>query len=176
MGFDLQDLTEYQELKGLFDLIDLLLTLDVHNLLNQTNSFALIAKACFDILAISGSFPDVAQRLEKDYQGKHGINSKLISLISLGSKEEDKVPLPKASTMSFNMHSDHPLLHNQHFVSNILKKQLHLYLHRTNHLENQLKVKILSVLNRLLDNRHQFLLDNSMSWVQKLAIRVSASE
>ena len=60
MGFDLQEITEYQELVGLFDLIDLLIGLDVQTLLKLRESYSLISKACFDILAISGNFPDVS--------------------------------------------------------------------------------------------------------------------
>lgn len=59
-------------------MIELLISLDVHKLLKQTDSYSLIAKACFDILAISGNFPDVAVRLEKDFRTRNRMDQRLV--------------------------------------------------------------------------------------------------
>ena len=102
VGFELEEIREYEELKGLFELIELLISLDVHKLLNQTDSYTLIAKASFEILAISGNFPDVASRLEKDYKLKNRIDQKLVKLLILGSKEEDKVSKIKSQSQNLS--------------------------------------------------------------------------
>lgn len=53
-------------------------------------------------------------------------------------------------------------------MSNNLNRELQNYLNKNNTTEKRLKLKVVHILNKIFDKRHNFLIENAISWIQKL--------
>ena len=58
-NLDLNEVAELESLVGIFNLVDLLLNLDVHELFNETKSLKVLSKSCLKILEFSVNYPDL---------------------------------------------------------------------------------------------------------------------
>lgn len=64
-NLDINDRVKLESLVGIFNLVKLLMDLDVHELFNETKSFKILAKSSIKIMEFSVTHPDLMPRLSK---------------------------------------------------------------------------------------------------------------
>ena len=167
-NLDLNEIAELESLVGIFNLVDLLMKMDVHELFNETKSLKVLSKSCLKILEFSINYPDLMPRLSQIRKNNQKERNGILKIFHKDPKIEDKVVISSSYKANQKGYTDNPLIQNFSYVKNHLNRELHNYLNKNNETEKVLKLKIVGIMNKIFDKRHNFLIQNAISWVQNL--------
>jgi hypothetical protein len=108
--------------------------------------------------------PRLSQIRKNNQKERNGI----LKIFHKDPKIEDKVVISSSYKANQKGYTDNPLIQNFSYVKNHLNRELHNYLNKNNETEKVLKLKIVGIMNKIFDKRHNFLIQNAISWVQNL--------
>jgi hypothetical protein len=109
-NLDLNEIGELESLVGIFNLVDLLMNLDVHELFNETKSLKVLTKCSVKILEFSVNYPDLMTRLHKIRKDNKKERKGVLKIFKGDSKREDKVVLNPSYKARQKGNSDNPLI------------------------------------------------------------------
>lgn len=168
--FSFSKINKANSMEGLFNLVELLLKLDIHELVDMTESLSSLVKSCLTILEYSVHYLNQIVLLEKIETKNKKERSKIQTLFQLITGNEMKEDKIRSKKILFDNHitDDNPLIRNFFYIKSFLNKEMHDFLEKEDKEVVFLKLKILNIYNRIMDKRQNFLIENVTCWAQKI--------
>lgn len=168
--FDFNKINKANSMEGLFNLVELLMKLDIHDLINEEESLTPLVQSCLTILQYSIHYPQQIMLLDKlaeKNKKERGTVQTILELIKGSKMKEDQIKTKK-NLFDNQTTEDNPLIRNFFYTKSFLNREMHEFLQKEDKDDILLKLKILNIFNRIISKRQNFLIENMTCWAQKL--------